>query len=140
MKFDDLINKRVHTYYWIDDLNCAKTTLKTLAEIFDIHLSSQVVDSAAGLPDKGVFGSRCGLVQGSLMFMGILGRERGLDNNKIVDLCYDFAYRFQDKFESLTCKGLRPQGFKPENPPHLCEDLSKKAIRFTANYILPLSK
>lgn len=135
MENNDLINERVHAYYWIDDINCAKTTLKTLAEIFEINLSSQVVESATGLPDKGIFGLPCGLVQGSLMFIGILGQERGLDNKNIVELCNDFANRFQNEFGCLTCKGLRPQGFKPENPPHLCEEITKKAIRFGANYI-----
>jgi hypothetical protein len=114
--------------------------LKTLAEIFEINLSPQVIDSAVGMHGAGKFGAQCGLVEGSLMFMGIFGRERGYEDKIIVNSCYNLANEFQKDFGSLVCRDLRPQGFNPENPPHICEELTKKAVRFTANYILRMQK
>jgi len=35
---NELIKKRVHDYYWIDDINCATTTIKILSEIFNIKI------------------------------------------------------------------------------------------------------
>jgi C_GCAxxG_C_C family probable redox protein len=134
-EYDVLINKRVHHYYWDDDINCAKATLKILSEIFGVNLSSQVLDSAIGMHGAGRFGAQCGLLEGTIMFIGIIGRERGCENGDIVNYCYNFSNEFQNTFGSLVCKELRPQGFKPENPPHLCEELTKKAVGLSVNYI-----
>ncbi len=136
MKTVELIGERVHDYYWKEDLNCATTTLKVLAEIFDIELDFQVIASAVGMHGAGKFGAQCGLVEGSLMFLGILGRDKGISQEIIISSCYNFANEFQKEFGSLACKELRPEGFKSDDPPHLCEDLTKRAIEFTANYIL----
>lgn len=53
MKLENLIDKRVHDYYWEDDLNCAITMLKMLGEIFEVEVKSQVIDSASGIPGAG---------------------------------------------------------------------------------------
>jgi len=135
MEIKKLIDERVHSYYWDEDLNCATTMLKILAEIFDVSLSKQVLDAAVGMHGAGYFQAQCGLVEGALMFLGIYGKEQGLSEEEIVDNCYYFASKFEEQFESLVCKELRPEGFKPDDPPHLCEGLSKNAVLFTANYI-----
>lgn len=67
------------------------------------------------------------------MFIGILGKENGLENEAVVKTCNEFAKGFEKEFGSLDCRVLRPQGFKPDNPPHLCEEITKKAILFTLN-------
>lgn len=131
----DLISDRVHSYYWNDDLNCAETTIKTLAEIFKTEIQPQVLDSAIGMHGAGKFGAQCGLVEGSLMFIGIFGAQKGVGKEKIIALCYEFADEFEKKFKSLRCKDLRPQGFRPNDPPHLCEGKSKIAINFSAEFI-----
>ncbi|SNS52293.1 C_GCAxxG_C_C family probable redox protein [Anaerovirgula multivorans] len=136
MKFKEIIDERVHDYYWKEDLNCATTMLKTLAEIFEIKLESQIIDSAIGMHGAGKFGAQCGLVEGSLMFLGIFGRGKGVSQEIIISICYDFADNFQEEFRSLVCRELRPEGFKDDNPPHLCEDLTKRAVKFTVNYIM----
>ena len=135
MEVHQLVNQRVHTYYWGDDYNCATTMLKTLAELFGIDLNPQVIQAATGLHGAGGFGAQCGLVEGSLMFIGILGHARGWDETDIIKKCYDFAAAFTEAFQSLNCALLRPQGFKPDNPPHLCEELTRRAIRFTHQYL-----
>jgi len=136
----ELINDKVHSYYWNDEFNCAITSLLTLSEIFHINLCSQIVNAGIGMPGAGGYGAQCGLVGGALMFIGILGKEKGLENTDIVTTCYEFAKRFEKEFGSLDCRVLRPQGFKPDNPPHLCEEITKKAIMFTLNYLNSLDK
>jgi C_GCAxxG_C_C family probable redox protein len=125
----------VHSYYWNDDLNCAVTTIKTLAEIFNIEIQLQVLDAAIGMHGAGKFGAQCGLVEGSLMFIGILGRQKGIEQEKIVAVCYEFAEGFEKRFKSLRCRDLRPQGFNVNDPPHLCEGKTKIAITFAAKFV-----
>ncbi len=42
----EYILKKVYTYSWNEDLNCATVMLKILAELHDLKLDSQVNDSA----------------------------------------------------------------------------------------------
>lgn len=128
------IQKEIQNYYWNEDINCATTMMKILSNIYHIHLSQQTIDAAIGLHGAGAFGAQCGLVEGGLIFIGVLGKQRGLDKNTIVTLCYDYAYHFEKTFGSLSCKILRPQGFHPDNPPHLCETLTNKAVAFALTY------
>jgi len=58
------------------------------------------------------------LVASALMFIGIKGKEKGLQHEEIVTICNNFAKGFEKEFGSLNCRDLRPQGFKPDNPPH----------------------
>ncbi len=135
MKIKKLIDERVHDYYWKEDLNCATMMLKTLAEIFEVELVPQVIDSAIGMHGAGRFGAQCGLVEGSLMFIGIIGGLNGISPEEIINNCYNFADEFNEQFGSLVCRELRPEGFKKDNPPHLCEDISKQAVEFTVEYV-----
>ncbi|MBT8763176.1 C_GCAxxG_C_C family protein [Desulfohalobiaceae bacterium Ax17] len=122
------VKERVHVYYWDYDLNCATTTLKTLSEFFDVELNSQVIDAAIGMHGAGGYQAQCGLVEGALMFVGILGRAKGIPDKEIISFCKKLAGEFEKNFGSLLCKILRPEGFHPDNPPHLCEKLTSKAI------------
>jgi len=135
MQIEKFIDQRVHDYYWKDDINCAMCTLKMLEEVFSIDLTPQVLDSAIGLNGAGKYQAQCGLVEGALMFVGILGKQRKVPYETIKKLCYSFAEQFEKEFGSLICKKLRPEGFKPENPPHLCEELTKKTSLFSINFI-----
>ena len=129
-----LIDKRVHEYYWQDDFNCAVTMLKILAELEDTELHFQVIDAANGL-SAGRCGSQCGLVEGSLMFLGVFGCKKGSGKEKIDGWCHQFTDNFHQRFGSLLCRELRPQGFGPDNPPHLCEELTQRAASFAAEFV-----
>ena len=129
----EYIREKVYTYYWDEDLNFATVMVKILAELHDLDL--QVIESAVGMHGAGGFGAQCGLVEESLMFIGIWRKENELSTEKIVDLCYSFAKNFEQKFGSLSCSKLRPQGFNANSPPHLCEKLTNKAVKFTAEYL-----
>lgn len=135
MNYKEFIDEMVHKYYWNDDLNCATASLLTLSEIFNTDLCPQILDSIIGIPGAGRHGAQCGLVGSSLMFIGIRGKEKGLEHEEIVSVCNRFAKGFEKEFGGLNCRELRPQGFDPSNPPHLCEDITKKAILFTLNYL-----
>ena len=135
MDRETLVRDRVHTYYWRDDLNCAVTTLKILSEHFSVDIHQQVIQSAAGLHGAGFYGAQCGLVEGGLMFIAIMGYRVSLLEDDIASACYDFASRFEERFKSLLCRELRPEGFHPDNPPHLCVQITTDAILFAMDYI-----
>jgi len=134
-KIQDIVSTMVHENYWINEHNCATTTLIVLSELFDIPLNPQVLSASRGMHGAGKYGAQCGLVEGTLMFIGIIASERSLDSQRIETLCYDYACQFVNEFGSLLCRELRPEGFKSENPPHLCEDLTIKSILFSVKFI-----
>lgn len=133
---DEYIKQRVSDSYWREDINCATTMLNILSELHEINLDRQVLNAAIGMHGAGGFGAQCGLVEGSLLLIGIWGKEKDLTTKAIINLCYCFAQEFEEEFGSLLCKQLRPQGFKPDNPPHLCEGLTNQAVKFTAEYLI----
>ncbi|MEE4136651.1 MAG: C-GCAxxG-C-C family protein [Desulforhopalus sp.] len=130
-----MIAERVYTYYHLDDLNCVTTTLKILAEKCNLPLDGQVLDAAVGMHGAGGYRAQCGLVEGTLMFLGILGRAKGFADQEIIELCCRYAESFEEQFSSLLCRELRPAGFAPDQPPHLCEGLSCRSIEFSAAFI-----
>jgi hypothetical protein len=114
--------------------------LKILSSIFSMELADQVIDAATGMHGAGSYQAQCGLVEGTLMFIGIIGKRIGLTDEEIETYCYNFAYEFEQHFGSLVCRELRPEGFNPDNPPHLCEEITKQAVLFTAYYIIEKMK
>ena len=129
------IDEKVRQYYWQDDLNCATTTLRILSEIFSVTLSDQVLSAAIGMHGAGRYGAQCGLVEGTLMVLGSVGREHRLPEESIVDQCREFARQFESTFHSLSCSRLRPEGFRKDNPPHICEKLTCTAIEFSRDFV-----
>ena len=87
----------------------------------------------------GKYGAQCGLVEGTLMFIGILGRTLNISDDDIVNSCNDFANQFENRFNSLLCNILRPEGFNPDNPSHLCEKLTCEAVCFNIDFITSFS-
>lgn len=135
VQYQEYIDQKVHELYWKEDVNCTTASLLTLSQILNINLCSQLLDAAAGIPGAGRYGAQCGLVGSTIMLIGIQGKIKGLDHEKIVTICNDFSRGFEKKFGSLNCRDLRPQGFNPNNPPHLCEKITKEAILFSINYL-----
>jgi hypothetical protein len=135
----EFVQKRVKKFYWHDDINCATTNLKILSEKFGIELSDQIINSALGMHGAGVYGAQCGLVECTLMFIGILGRTLNISDDDIVNSCNEFAGQFENRFKSLLCNILRPEGFNPNNQPHLCEKITCEAIFFNIDFITRFS-
>ena len=94
-----------------------------------------MLNSAIGLHGAGKYGAQCGLVEGTLMFIGIYGKSVGFESDIIENCCYDFAEQFEKTFGSLLCRDLRPQGFKIDNSPHLCEKITCDALEFTTSFL-----
>ena len=109
MDIKKLITERTHDYYWKDNINCAATTLKILAELFRIDCCPQVLDSAIGMHGAAEYGAQCGLVEGSLMSLGIIGRKRGIPDVKIKAYCREFACRFEKRLACNMKQVLRPK-------------------------------
>lgn len=130
-----ILEKRVEKYFVEGDYNCAVTTLLILSEEFSIPLQEQIIDAATGLNGAGRFQAQCGLVEGTLMFLGILGKKQNFIKDEIVQVCYDYATGFTGEFGSLRCSELRPEGFKPENPPHICRDLAYNSVQYSIQFI-----
>lgn len=132
----DLIKERVHELYYGYDVNCARTTLTCLSELFDTPIERQTMNAAIGLHGAGGYRAQCGLVEGALMFLGVYfsGRDKSID--EIVSLCYRYADEFTKKFGSLTCRELRPGGFNEDDPPHACEGLTCEAVAFAYEFIM----
>ncbi|RPI03134.1 MAG: C_GCAxxG_C_C family protein [Ignavibacteriae bacterium] len=135
MDHTHFIHERIHHYYWNNNINCATTILKILAEVHGLKLQDQVIDGAVGLHGAGGFGAQCGLVEGALLFIGIWGNKQGLSANITVRACRNYADAFNQRFGSLVCKELRPEGFGSHNPPHLCEKLTQEAVEFAVGWI-----
>jgi hypothetical protein len=107
------------------------TTLRILAEVFEVELHRQVLDVAIGMHGAGGYRAQCGLVEGALMFIGLFGKAHARTADEIAQTCYNFAETFEDRFGSLLCR----EGFAPDNPPHLCEDLSRRVILFAIEFL-----
>lgn len=129
------IKERVHELYWKYDINCARTMLTCLCELYSISVEKQTLNSAIGLHGAGRFRAQCGLVEGALMFIGIYFSDQGRTEDDIASLCYKYADQFTQKFASLKCYDLRPNGFNEDDPPHACEELTCSAIEFASEFI-----
>lgn len=119
---------RVHTCFWKKDLNCAVTTLLILSEHFGIDLNPQVVDAASVMHGAGGYRVQCGLVEGMLLFTGIIGHAYKIEQEDINSFCRQAASAYEEHFGSLRCEILRPNGFNQDDPPHLCEKLAVDSI------------
>ena len=138
-KINEFVEPKVNKYYDQFDYNCATASLLTLSDFFNLKLQQQVIDSALGMHGAGRYGAQCGLVEGSLLFLGIIGKEKNKSKDEIIESCNKFAREFEHKFSSLECRALRPEGFHPSQPRHLCRDLTCKTISFAINFIKDLN-
>jgi hypothetical protein len=139
---DDLvefIQQRVHQFYWEDDANCATAVLKILSEIFTVPLHQQLLDAAIGMHGAGGYRAQCGLVEGTLLFIGICGRRLEFSDAESIEHCRLFAEKFEHRFSTLLCRELRPEAFSEKNPPHLCEPLTIQALLFSIEFVTEVS-
>jgi hypothetical protein len=135
MDRDEFMSQRVSECYRQRNFNCTNTTLHILAEHFGLKLADQVIDAGVGMHGAGGYRAQCGLVEGGLMFTGILGGARGWSKERVGRTCRAFAAGFEERFGSLLCRELRPEGFAPDNPPHLCEPLTRETTLFALEFL-----
>ena len=135
MNMENHIQSRVHQLYWDGDVNCARTALVCLGELFVLDIGGQTMQAAIGLHGAGGYRAQCGLVEGALMFIGIYCSGKGKTAEEISAICYRFAESFEKRFGSLRCYDLRPNGFSENDPPHVCEGITCDAIDFAYKFI-----
>lgn len=128
------IAQRVHEYYWENDYSCAEVTLRILKQLYPAGVDQALLDATFGL-NAGRCALQCGLVQGALLFLGVYGRKQGLTDDALRALCRAYCSAFEARFGSLLCRELRPEGFGPQNPPHLCEARTVEAVKFSAKFV-----
>lgn len=131
---------RVHELYWEKDINCARTALLCLSELFETTVEPQVLWAAVGMHGAGGYRAQCGLVEGPLLFLGIYLHTLGWTEDEIVAACRRFAAAFEETFGSLRCRELRPNGLSENDPPHLCEGLTCDAIAFAYQTISEIAR
>lgn len=129
----------VHEHYWENDDNCATVMISSLAKLFSVEIEPQIWAAAVGMHGAGGYQGQCGLVEGSLLFIGIYGNMRKMPREQIVMVCKNFAKAFEVNYSSISCKELRPNGFRPEDPPHPCEAITVEAVWFAYQWILSLA-
>jgi C_GCAxxG_C_C family probable redox protein len=129
------VKEQVSQCYWKYDINCATTVLCILSEIFEIELNNQTFDAALAMHGAGKYGAQCGLVEGTIMFIGVFGRQNNIHDRGTIDACRDFARKFESRFGSLLCSVLRPEGFSDDNPLHMCEQITCEAIECAALHV-----
>lgn len=136
MTLEELVTKRVENMYHDLDLSCVHTTLRILSEVFDTGLSQQIYDASAGmLGGGGCYGGQCGLVQGGIMFIGVLSAGQGHDKKTLEKNCFDYSAQADKELGSLLCREIRPEGFADDNPPNLCEPRTVQSIVSTARFV-----
>lgn len=129
------IHKKVHQLYWDDDENCAVTTVLVLSEKYGIAIQEQIKDGLISMPGLGKNGLTCGIVVGSLLFHGILAKEKEFRKDVAKQQAEMLVVGFKEKFGSELCSNLRPEGFSVTNPPHLCEKFTVEALEYVINFI-----
>ena len=90
---------RVHELYWNNNINCARTAIICLSELFETVVEPQTIWSAIGMHGAGGYRAQCGLVEGTLMFIGIYFHILGKTEDEAVSACYNFA----SAFDILNC-------------------------------------
>ncbi len=135
MNSEEFVQRRIDQYFCDQELTCTISTLRILSEHFNVDVPPAVYDAATGMHGAGQYGAQCGLVEGALMFLGVVGRQRGFDEDDIVNACHDYAAYFDKRLGSLICAVLRPEGFSDDNPPHLCRDRACVALLMDIEFI-----
>ncbi len=132
------IARWVHDHYWVEDHNCTTAVISCLAKLLGTEIDDQVYAASLGMHGAGGYRAQCGLVEGGLLFIGIHGSAKQLGRERIVQLCYDYAKAFEANYSSISCRDLRPEGFRENDPPHPCEQITVEAVWFTYQWLLNL--
>ena len=124
------IREEVRFCYHEKNYNCARTSLRAYCRLFSTGMPEDLDMAAVGMHGAGRSGAQCGLVEGTLMFIGYYFLSKGFGEAEAVAACHDIAGEIKAGFGSLDCCDLRKGGFRADDPPHLCEDLSVRMIGF----------
>lgn len=136
MDAQQFITEAVRQCYWEKDINCARTTLHTLAGLASFTLEPQIWAAATGMHGAGRFGAQCGLVEGTLMFMGIQGVRAGLRDQRIAALCHAYATAFVQRFGSRNAASSAREDAAKKIRPTPARISHKKACALPWSFLL----
>ncbi len=102
------LTERVARYFVSGKYNCAMTVLEVSAEHFGISLSPQALGVAQFLPGAGGTGGLCGLISGTLMFLGVWAYEHDLHRSALTAEARALIVAIEGHFGSTLCTDLRP--------------------------------
>lgn len=61
MNYKEYIWNKVHSLYYQYDMNCARTTLTCLSDLYSFPISADVYTAALGMHGAGGYGAQCDL-------------------------------------------------------------------------------
>lgn len=138
MGTQERILEMVHHCYWDKNANCAQTTLYCLEQLTEQPVHPLLFQATVGCHGAGDKGGQCGLMEGAMLFLGLYGATLGKTDAEIVDICSRYASLFKRNFSSLACRDLRPGGFRDDDPPHLCERFTVRAVTCLHDFVTRL--
>lgn len=77
--------------------------------------------------------SVCGAYEGVLAFVRDYAEQKGLESDALIK---DFRSVFSCQYRSVICSDLRPEGFRKNDPAHICAPYMLDIILFTYDYLL----
>ncbi len=125
------VRSLVHHYYNVCDINSAKTTLYCLGELLGVSIKTQAIQAASGLYNMSRGKDGYGLLNGAVMFMGILFSKKNMAEREISNICTRFADKFQEKFGSVINRDLGSS----KEALRLKEEMTVNAILFDYDFL-----
>ncbi len=135
----DCLRKIALRHFMEEEINCGLTMTRCLSEFFQLPVHQQVYDAVNGIMEHRAKRVQCGLYKGAMAFLGIYCTARNYDRNQLNAATLAFAEAFEQKFGSIRCYDLRPEGFEPDNTHAPCRELVPEAVVFAAAYIKTLA-
>ncbi len=103
------LRERVERYFVSGRYNCTMTVLAVLFEVYEMPPDPRLLGAGQCLPGVGGSGGLCGLVSGTLIFLGVWGYERGLHRSLLSPGCALVVESVRARFGSTSCALLRTE-------------------------------
>ena len=102
-------------YYFNQNYNCAESLLRAANEYYDLGLGDRDMILAAGFGAGMQTGNVCGAVLSAISVLSVKYVEaKAHESQDIKPVTEMFLERFTDKMNSILCRDIKPQAFKPE--------------------------
>lgn len=120
MDIKEKIKSLIQKYAGKQEMGCSATVLSVLSDLFNIKVEKQVMACLIGMEGGSNFKNDCGLLDGSLMFIGIMLSQQGLPEPLTKGICRQFTGSFEIEFgESSVINSCSNEGtclsLTPEN-------------------------
>lgn len=107
----DIANK----YYLSDNYNCAETIIRAANEYYCLDLHDRDMVMVAGFGGGIQSGNVCGAVLSAVSVLSMKYVERYAHTSEdIHPITIMLIRKFKEKYESIQCRDIKPQSFKPE--------------------------